>query len=384
MSSVASLFRSRRARWAVPAGVAVVGAAVALGPVVADASPSLPHRTAAQLLADLASVTPQPFSGTVVETARLGLPDLPQAGDATMSPAALLTGSHTVRLWSDGPQRTRVAMVGDLAETDLIRNGTNAWLWTSGQNTAEHVVLPAEATAKLPTSPSSVTGVSPTEAAKRALAAIDPSTAVSVDGTASVAGRSAYELVLTPRASQSLVHQVRLAVDSRTSMPLRVEVFAKGVSKPAFETAFTSVSFSRPDAAVFRFTPPPGAKVTDHTLPARPQGKDHGTTPNDKQHKGSEPVVHGKAWTTVVELKGVDMAQLLGAASSSGGTARRHDGGGSGAAQLQALVRAMRPVSGSFGSGQLLTTRLVSVLVLNDGRAFVGAVTPQALEDAAS
>jgi hypothetical protein len=44
----------------------------------------------------------------------------------------------------------------------------------------------------------------------------------------------------------------------------------------------------------------------------------------------------------------------------------------------------MTPVSGAFGSGQLLRTALVSVLLLDDGRLLVGAVTPATLEQAAA
>jgi hypothetical protein len=43
----------------------------------------------------------------------------------------------------------------------------------------------------------------------------------------------------------------------------------------------------------------------------------------------------------------------------------------------------MTPVTGSFGSGQVLRTKLVSVLLLDDGRLLVGAVAPQVLEQAA-
>ena len=44
----------------------------------------------------------------------------------------------------------------------------------------------------------------------------------------------------------------------------------------------------------------------------------------------------------------------------------------------------MTPVSGAFGSGQVLRTKLVSVLLLDDGRMFVGAVKPALLEQAAA
>ena len=74
---------SRRARWAVPVGAVAIAAAVTAGSMisVAQASPELPARTPAQLLAAVAGQTAPPpaFTGTVVETASLGLPQLPGA-----------------------------------------------------------------------------------------------------------------------------------------------------------------------------------------------------------------------------------------------------------------------------------------------------------------
>lgn len=351
-----SLVSRRRLAWAVPAVAAVVvGAAVAV-PLVASASPSLPPKSAAQLLVDVSKSAGTPLSGTVVETARLGLPALPDTGGSAITPASLLAGSHTAKVWYDGADKARVALVGDLAETDLVRNGRDVWLWTSGKNTAQHVVLPAEGAHR--PSPDPAESLTPQQAAARALAAVDPTTKVTVDGTASVAGRSAYELVLAPRDSRSLVGDVRIAVDSETSVPLRVQVNAAGATgRPAFETAFTSVSFSSPSAEVFRFSPPPGAKVSGpDTLRGgadRPGGPDGAASPG----------VVGSGWTSVLEVPDASLP--------SGG-------------EIAVLRRAMTPVSGDFGTGQLLRTALVSVLLLDDGRMFVGAVEPQLLEQAAA
>ena len=77
----------------------------------------------------------------------------------------------------------------------------------------------------------------------------------------------------------------------------------------------------------------------------------------------------GKGWTSIVELTGVD----LGAVSK-----------GRGSASTDALLQALTPVSGSFGTGRVLKTSLLSVLVLDNGRAFVGAVPPSMLEQAAA
>jgi outer membrane lipoprotein-sorting protein len=353
----------RRLVWAVPGAALVVVAAAVTLPMTAGASPALPHRSAAQLLVDVSKASGTPLSGTVVETARLGFPALPDVGGAAITPMSLLTGSHTARVWYDGADKARVALVGNLAETDLVRNGRDVWLWTSGKNTAQHAVLPAKpAEAAAPPSAESLT---PQQAAEKALAAIDPSTKVTVDGTASVAGRDAYELVLQPRDTRSLVGDVRLAVDSETGVPLRVQVNAAGsTGRPAFETAFTSVSFAKPSASVFTFSPPPGATVSELGSSA-PSKRDTGGTPE------GGPRVIGSGWTAVLETSGVSL---------------RSGGGGEGdqESQLGALTSAMTPVSGAYGHGQLLRTRLVSVLLLDDGRLLVGAVPPAVLEQAAT
>ena len=49
------------------------------------------------------------------------------------------------------------------------------------------------------------------------------------------------------------------------------------------------------------------------------------------------------------------------------------------AAVLQALLRASKRVSGSWGSGRLLQTRLLTVLVTSKGQILAGAVTPTVL-----
>jgi outer membrane lipoprotein-sorting protein len=373
MTDNAPRWTRRRLAWAAPiAGLVVVAAAVTI-PMVASASPALPAKSAAQLLSDVSKSPGTPLSGTVVETARLGLPALPEISGTTISPMALLAGSHTARVWYDGAHKARIALVGNLTETDLVRNGSDVWLWTSGQNTAQHIKLPADSGQK-DSSPSPAESLTPQEAARQALAAVDPTTKVTVDGTASVAGRSAYELVLAPRDTRSLVGDVRIAVDSKTSVPLRVQVHAAGATgRPAFETTFTSVSFGKPSASVFRFSPPPGAKVTTTRVPSGEAGGSKDLTARDDH--AAAPKVIGKGWTSVVELSAVNVP-----AGGRSGDER----GSSLSEQLGALRAAMTPVSGAFGSGHVLRTKLVSVLLLDDGRAYVGAVAPQVLEQAAT
>src|SRR5580700_2178067 len=146
VSAAANLLRGRRARWTVPAGaMAAVGIVVA-GSVIArgQATPTLPARTTAQLLAavDNPAAIPPAMTAVVVENASLGLPDLPGSGDP-LSGMSLLSGSHTFRIWYGGPARIRVAVPVSMGETDLRRDGRNLWLWDSQSNRATHYILPA-------------------------------------------------------------------------------------------------------------------------------------------------------------------------------------------------------------------------------------------------
>src|ERR1700753_2411021 len=305
---------SRRARWAVPTGAVVVVGGVLAGSMisVAQAAPSLPARTPAQLLATLAvkPATP-PLTGTVVETSSLGLPSLP----GTSSPgsiASLLTGSHTIRVWYSDPKHFRVAVPQSMSESDIIRNGGNAWVWDSSQNTVTHLVIPADAekAAKQVSAPP----LTPQQAANEVLSAVGPTTTVRVDSNVDVAGQAAYQLVLAPRSSSSLVGQIRIAIDGSRDVPLRVQVFAKGAKSPAAQIGFTSVSFVKPAAANFAFAAPAGATVkTEHLGPDALATK-HARATGD----GS---VIGRGWLAVANLPSsalTQATQATGGPKSSG------------------------------------------------------------------
>ena len=363
-------------RWAVPAGaVAVIAGGIAVSSANADAAANLPPKTAAQLLVDVANAPQHPLSGTVVETARLGLPDLPGQAAGT-SLQSLVTGSHTARVWYGTDAKARISLVGDLAETDVVRNGTDVWLWSSTTNEATHYRLPGNAPATAAVPP---TLQDPAAAAQQALAAIDPSTKVQVDGTGHVAGRPVYELVLQPKDTRSLIASVRIAIDGATSVPLRVQVFAKGGTEPAAETGFQAVQFAQPDASIFRFTPPKGAKITEGTLPGRVSaggGAQGGAatpapgarTPTHRAgpvDEGSGDVV-GSGWTAVAVMPGVNLVALGRDATAA------------------TLLRATSSVTlPDKSTGRLLTTPLLSVLIVGD-TAYVGAVDPSVVEQVAT
>ena len=359
---------SRRARWAVPAGALVITGGVIAGSVisVAQAAPGLPARTAAQLLAEVADSVPPPLTGTVVETASFGLPALPATGNPT-SLSSLLTGSHTVQVWYSSPEHFRLAVPESLSESDVIRDGSTAWLWQSTLNKVTKFTLPAHSTAAVPKQP-----LTPQQAAQQVLAAVGPTTTVSVASNVTVAGQAAYGLVLAPKDARSLVGQVQIDIDGSNGVPLRLQVFARGASSPAFQVGYTAIQFVTPAPADLSFTPPPGSTVTQVNMASGGSGA------TGSANSGVSTI--GSGWLTVLKLPSSALTPGSPAPSPGSSTSSSADG----AAVLRALLASATPVHGAWGTGRLLRTSLVSVLMTDQGSTFVGAVEPSVLYAAAS
>ena len=359
---------SRRARWAVPAGALVITGGVVAGSVisVAQAAPGLPARTAAQLLAEVAESVPPPLTGTVVETASFGLPALPATGNPT-SLSSLLTGSHTIQVWYSSPEHFRLAVPESLSESDVIRDGSTAWLWQSTLNKVTKFTLPAHSASQpaVPKQP-----LTPQQAAQQVLAAVGPTTTVSVASNVTVAGQAAYGLVLAPKDARSLVGQVQIDIDGSNGVPLRLQVFARGASSPAFQVGYTAIQFVTPAPADLSFTPPPGSSVTQVNMASGGSGA------TGSANSGVSSI--GSGWLTVLKLP--SSALTPGSPAPGSSTSSSADG----AAVLQALLASATPVHGAWGTGRLLRTSLVSVLMTDQGSTFVGAVEPSVLYAAAS
>ena len=373
------------AAWTVPVvTAAAVSVAFAL-PSTASASahPKLPAKTPAQLLVavETAGSTVSALSGTIVQTARLGLPELPGADNASsLSPQSLVTGTHTARVWLDGPEKQRLAMLGQLSESDLVHNGRNVWTYDSSTLKVGHTMLPAEklpaAKAEAPDTTPDVRTLTPQGAAAEALKSIDPSTAVTVDRTARVAGRPAYTLVLTPRDSRSTVSRVLIAIDAQRSVPLRVQVFGRA-ARPAFEIAFTNVSFAKPAASVFRFTAPRGATVTQDLLASNNAKTGRSPASRPAAPKPGTPAVNAGT-KPATKVLGTGWASVLEIAAPTDGSSPLIGLSGGNANLLNKLTTTLP------NGDRLLSTALVNVLVTHDGRTFVGAVTPALLQQAAA
>ncbi|WP_426765519.1 LolA family protein [Pseudarthrobacter sp. 1G09] len=379
-------------RWLPALAVPVVIAAAALaGTLPANAGDPLPQKTPAEVLALAATHHTQAFSGTIEQSSDLGLPALPSTG-ASSDPASaggaasvveFLSGQHTARVYMDGTAKARIQVVDRLAERDIVRRDSDVWFYSSKDNSAAHLTLPARA-ADLPLaapqaqgedpaapaqpgSPSESMMPTPEDLARQLLEKVDPTTAVTVGADVEVAGRAAYNLLLEPRSEATLVGQVAIAVDGETGMPLAVQVTARGAGTPAFRLGFTALSLGTPDDSLFTFSPPPGSTVKELQVPD-PGQKTYGGH-NFGDHAGDgvgpeHPAVTGQGWGTILRLP----AAAAGAPAANSFL------------EDPLLAQAAVVVPG----GRLVSTALLNVLITDDGRVFAGMVPPDRLQAAAS
>lgn len=371
----------KRLRWLAPptAAFALV-AGFGFGPGLigtgAGAAPVLPALTAEELVAKVAAAAPPAFSGTVQTRTNLGLPSIGSIVPNASGLLATVLSPHTIKVAAAPGGKVHLSIPDGLTETDVVSDGAQVWVWQSATQSVTHLAhdssAPDAADAEQPTDTLEPT---PDAIAKELLADADKTTRVFVRGTDTVAGRDAYELVLAPKSGATLVADVVIDVDAATSLPLRVQVLAKGSGTPALDVGFTAVAFGPQPASAFAFKAPPGAKVTEATSPdqllfgadTRDEGDDHVR----RGHKGAPAEVGpadvltpgtpearakvlGTGWESVVAIP--NGPRVLGGIG--------------------------RPVSGAWGSGKLITSTLADALVLDDGTVLVGMVGPDRLEAA--
>jgi outer membrane lipoprotein-sorting protein len=364
--------------WAPAAGAIVVVAAAAIAiPMSANASSTLPPKSATQLLEMVASSKVDAFSGTITQTSNLGLPSLPTgegggSSSGLASSLSSLTADHSVRIYVDGATKERVQVLGSNEENDVIRNGKDVWVWDFTANTAKHVTLQPKTFRKahlgamkqgqLPAKIKAPQTETPAQLANKLISSLSPSSNLSVVPKAlPIAGRTAYELVLTPKATDTLVGSVTIAVDSKTGLPLGVDITARGAKTPAFSVEFSKLTLAAPAASMFTFTPPAGAKVTQVTphahshAGAKPSGAKPSTT---TAH--AKPTVTGKGWDAVATI--ARQSALTKFESSK---------------QFALLTT-------SVSGGRLFSTSLVNILFETDGRVLVGSVSAARLEEVAA
>ncbi|GAA3392330.1 DUF2092 domain-containing protein [Streptomyces roseoviridis] len=388
--------RRKASRYVVPVAVAGVAAAtIGLVPALAaSGDPDLSEITAQQLIEKIAASDTQTLSGTFKISTDLGLPSfaglIPSGGaSASADPSARLTelasGTHTLRVAADGPDRQKLTLLDGSDEYSLIHNGADVWAYDSKSNEVFHEKADGPAG-----TPEKELPGTPKELADEVLKAAGDTTSITVGGTAKVAGRDAYQLVIKPKQSGSTIESVKIAVDSATGTPLKFTLDSTSGGKPVVDAGFTKVDFGKPDASTFDFKAPKGAKVTegaadeaaDEATDGTASGK-HGELPpgleglfgdmgaeGGKGGKDGQGLnVIGEGWTAIAKL-------------DTGAPAPKTD---EAPKEVQGFLDSFGDkVSGKFGSGTVFKTKLVNALMTDDGKVYVGAVTPDALVNAAN
>uniref|UniRef100_A0AAU3GV10 DUF2092 domain-containing protein n=1 Tax=Streptomyces sp. NBC_01401 TaxID=2903854 RepID=A0AAU3GV10_9ACTN len=398
--------RRKAARYIVPLAVAGVAAAtIGLVPALADSGdPDLPDITARELIEKIAASDEEQLSGTVKVSTDLGIPSLGGLADsfaqgagagsgsdgASASPDAklmeLASGTHTLRVAVDGEEKQRLSILGEGSEYSLVHNGDDVWGYDSESNEVYHAGAGGKARAGGKAEEHKAAPGTPKQLADEALAAVGDTTSVTVDGTAQVAGRDAYKLVIKPKQSGSTIGSITVAVDASTGVPLKFTLAPSSGGKAAVDAGFTKVDFAKPDASSFSFTPPKGAKVTEADE-AKAGAEKKGAAEKGAEKKGSADKaqkdlgaledfkganVIGEGWNTVAEIE------------IPGGAGLPTQGSDGMPEQALPFLDALGDkVTGDFGSGTLFKTRLVNALMTDDGKVYVGAVTKDALVKAA-
>ncbi|GAA4827743.1 sigma-E factor regulatory protein RseB domain-containing protein [Actinomycetospora corticicola] len=340
-----------RRRWFGAAGVVAAGAVAAavIAIPTAAAQPQLPPVSPEDLVASVMTAQPGPFNGTVGIDNELGLPALPGAPQ-------LGNGTQTARIWSGGDGKGRVALPSGDGEKTLVSDGTTRWAYDATDRTA------TRSTGGAPEQKDPQTD--PAGASTQIIGELRKTSQVAVDGTAEVAGRPAYTLVLTPQPTErTMLREVRVAVDAEKRIPLELTVLATGSATPALQIGFDDVTFGPQDPSLFTFTPPPGTTVKD--APAR-----EGRPGPDRQGPPEGTRTVGEGWDRVLVLQ-----RPAGQPGQQGDQQQRPEG----APDLNALGT---PVSGPWGNGRAITSAVGTAIVTDDGRVAVGAVPEPVVAEA--
>ncbi|QQQ77192.1 DUF2092 domain-containing protein [Saccharothrix sp. 6-C] len=382
---------NRRKVTVVAAAVGVVAGAAGLGllamPAGAGPAPVLPDVSAEALVESVLQAKPAAFGGTVDVDNDLGIPAIagvPQASD----------GASNLRIWTDGQGKLRVQLPGGDSERTFVDDGQTAWLWNSAEQTVGKMphgsferTKPGLGVGQGEPDGQQALPTDPVTLSRQVVAAIQEYSDVTVDGTARVANRPVYELVLTPKPTEKTVlREVRVAVDSELRMPLRVAVLTNGTDAPAVQVGFSELTVGPQDASLFAFTPPAGAKVTEPNAD-EPSAEDKAAA--EQAFTEANPQVIGEGWDTVLAAR-VPAGALAGLADRQGEQGRQgerpgrwQEDGRDADVDVQGLLKQLgKQVSGDWGSGTLITTRVGGVLIADDGRVAAGAVPEQVLVDA--
>ncbi len=387
-------------RWMPAVVTPAVIAAISLVPLQANAV-DLPDMSAEELMVMMMDAQPTEFSGTILKTSNLGLPALelssmvseedaermrekmpeefadfaPEVIEQNLLTEAmeLVTGEHRVRVYV-GETGMRAQILDMMAQRDLIVSGNTVWTYDSREQVAMYAELDeeklaegkveAEAEISAYIAEIGLDLTDPQAVAEYLMSQVGDSSEVTVGTDHYHAGRTAYQLIVTPNSEVSLVDSIVVSVDSETGMPLALSVYSTEQAEPAMEVGYESISFGDQDESMFSFNPPAGTQIVDlKELEAQKEKVDlemwMDMEEMESLEEKPEPVMIGEGWDTIVLMPAGDKAL-----AEMGGEL------------IQSL---MTPVAG----GMLFSTPLMNVFMTDSGDVYAGAVSVQHLLDTA-
>ena len=354
----------------------------------------LPDLSPQQVMVLMQGADVTEFSGTIVKSSNMGLPTLEfssmmsedsiaqieekmPAEMADFVPAViesntltqaieLISGSHTIRVYVSGQDKLRAQILDPMSQRDLIVSGNEFWVYDAKMATALTGTIDIEADpAKQVEAEQKVMDYadsialdlsSPEAIADYLVSMVDETSQIEVGRDHSVAGRSAYQLIISPDSPNSLVASAAVSVDSETGMPLKVEIFSTTQVEAAMTVGFESISFGSVDQGLFSFTPPAGTSVETFDADELMATLDGYVKPEgyvSDYEVPAEPEVLGSDWDSVVHLAALpaDIPQDLMA--------------------TELFADMLTQVPG----GKVFSTPLVNVLLTDSGEVYMGAVT---------
>ncbi len=382
-------------RWAPAIISPAVIAAVALNPLQANAV-DLPDLTPEELMVMMQQAEPVEFSGTVLKTSNLGLPALELSSmlseseieqmrektpeefasfvpdvienNALTDAMELIAGEHRIRVYV-GETGVRSQILDPMAQRDFIASGNTVWVYDSREQTAAYAEIDEarakaskeEAMLRLDTYAAEI-GLdltNPQAVAEYAMAQVGDSSQVSVGTDHFHAGRTAYELIITPNSDVSLIASIVISIDSEFGIPLAVTVNSTEQSEPAMQIGFESISFQDQDESLFSFTPPAGTTVTNlNELGAQAKDMEMFMSEEEmaeleaKTAAKPEPTMIGDSWDSVIHMPARDSGELDMLSEGL-------------------FAELMSDVDG----GKVFSTPVMNVLVTDSGDIYAGAVT---------
>jgi outer membrane lipoprotein-sorting protein len=280
-------------------GVSATALAFALG-----SGPTPPPKPLADAVHDALAAAPvEGVSASVTLTDHLleGASLASGSGEASQLASSPLLSGASGRLWIAKDGRVRLELQAEKGDTQVLYDGHTLSVYDAASNTLYRYTVPAhEGTGVTGHEDHEVPSVAKIE---EAISKLSEHTNVSGATPTDVAGQAAYTTRVSPKEAGSLLGGVELSWDAVHGVPLRAAVYSTGNASPVIELAASEVSYGPVDGSVFEFTPPPGAKIDEVSLPGEHHAKHSGAAAGKHGGPKLSSRGHGVSSVAVLESK---------------------------------------------------------------------------------